>query len=62
MLTYFLFNSLGIKTDPEYVRESEITFPGPRSVNVKLYEKTILAGVKYANHYIYFDKEGKLAV
>ena len=58
MLTYFVFDKLGIKTDPEYVRESEITFPGFRSVNVKIYEKTILAGVKYANHYIYFDKEG----
>ena len=58
MLTYFVFDKLGIKTDPEYVRESEITFPGFRSLNVKLYEKTILAGVKYANHYIYFDKEG----
>ncbi|MCR4605014.1 MAG: hypothetical protein K5639_03350 [Eubacterium sp.] len=58
MLTYFIFNKLGADTDPEYVRESEVTFPEFRAVHIKIYEKSILAGVKYANHYIYFDKDG----
>lgn len=58
LLTFFIFDKLGINTDPPYVRESEVTFPSINEAHIKLYEKTILAGVCFSNHYIYFDKDG----
>ncbi|MBR1874182.1 MAG: hypothetical protein IJ807_04700 [Eubacterium sp.] len=58
MLTNFIMDHLGFTDDEPYVRESELSYPSFGELHVKLYEKSILAGVKYSNHYIYFDKDG----
>lgn len=58
ILTEMIMDGIGFKEDPPYVRESEITYPSFGEKHIKLYEKTILAGVKFSNHYIYFDKDG----
>ncbi len=58
VLTNMLMDALGFTEDPLYVREAELTYPSFGELHIKLYEKTILAGVKYSNHYIYFDKDG----
>ena len=57
-ITWFVMDRVGFSTDPPYVRDTDISFPKFGEGHVKLYEKSILAGVKYANHYIYFDKDG----
>ena len=58
VLTNLIMDALGFTEDPPYVRESELSYPSFGELHIKLYEKTILAGVKYANHYIYIDKDG----
>ncbi|MBO4396459.1 MAG: hypothetical protein J5819_08960 [Eubacterium sp.] len=58
VLTNLIMDALGFTEDPPYVRESELTYPSFGELHIKLYEKAILAGVKYSNHYIYFDKDG----
>ena len=58
VLTNLLMDALGFTEDPPYVRESELTYPSFGELHIKLHEKSILAGVKYSNHYIYFDKDG----
>ena len=58
VLTNLLMDALGFTPDPPYVRDSELSYPSFGELHVKLYEKTILAGVLFSNHYIYFDKDG----
>ena len=58
ILTNMLMDALGFTEDPPYVRESEESYPSFGELHIKLHEKSILAAVKYSNHYIYFDKDG----
>ena len=58
MLTNMIMDKLGFTDDPPYVRESELSYPSFGELHIKLYEKSILAGVCYSSHYIYFDKDG----
>ena len=58
MLTNMIMDKLGFTEDPPYVRESELSYPSFGELHIKLFEKSILAGVCYSSHYIYFDKDG----
>ena len=58
VLSFFLLDKLSLLPDLPYVREYEITFPSVNRVHIRLYEKTIVAGLAYTNQYIYFDNEG----
>ena len=58
ILTNFIMDHLGFTEDPPYVRESEESYPSFGELHIKLYEKAILAGICFSNHYIYFDKDG----
>jgi cell division protein FtsQ len=58
MLTNIIMDAFGFTEDPPYVREAEISYPSFGELHIKLYEKVVLAGVKFSNHYIYFDKDG----
>ena len=57
-ITAFIKNSLGFTAKLPYVREYEISYPSIREIHIKLYEKSIIAGISYMNQYIYFDKDG----
>ncbi len=57
-LTFFLRESLGIKKELPFVREYDTEFTGVGKVEIKIYEKSIVAGIQYMNDFIYFDKEG----
>ncbi len=35
-----------------------MSYPNMNEIHIKLYEKTIVAGIAYSNQYIYFDKDG----
>ena len=58
VLTFWVLDKLSLTPKPEFVREYEVTYPSPNEVHIKLYEKTIVAGIAYNNQYIYFDKDG----
>ncbi len=58
ILTFWLMNKLSFIQTPDFVREFEVTYPSVNEVHIRLYEKKIVAGIAYANHYIYFDKDG----
>jgi len=58
LLTFWLLDKLSLTPNLPYVREYEVSYPSPNEVHIKLYEKSIIAGVAYANQYIYFDIEG----
>lgn len=60
MLTNMIGELFGLVDDPPYVREAELSYPSFGELHIKLYEKSILTGVKFANHYIYFDKDGMI--
>ncbi len=58
VLTNLIYDALGFTKDPPYVREAELSYPSFGELHIKLFEKTILAGVKFSRHFIYFDKDG----
>lgn len=58
VLSFFLMDKLSLTKKLPFVREYEITFPSVNRVHIRLYEKTIVAGIAYTNQYIYFDNEG----
>lgn len=58
VLSFFLMDKLSLTPELPYVREYEITYPSVNHVHIRLYEKTIVAGIAYINQYIYFDNEG----
>lgn len=58
ILTFWLMNKLSLTPELEFVREYEVSYPTVNEIHIKLYEKKIVAGIAYANHYIYFDKDG----
>jgi cell division protein FtsQ len=57
-ITFFLREFMGIKKELPFVREYDVSYIGIGKVGIKIYEKTIVAGVQYMNEFIYFDKEG----
>lgn len=58
VLSFLLMDKLSLTPELPYVREYEITYPSVNHVHIRLYEKTIVAGIAYINQYIYFDNEG----
>lgn len=58
MLSFFLMEKFSLLPELPYVREYEVSYPSVNTVHIKLYEKTIVAGIAYTNQYIYFDNEG----
>ena len=58
LLTFWLMDKLSLTPDIPFVREYEVSYPSPNEIHIKLYEKTIVAGIAYTNQYIYFDKDG----
>ncbi len=58
LLSFWLLDKLSLTPDLPFVREYEVSYPAPSQIHIKLYEKTIVAGIVYANQYIYFDKDG----
>ncbi len=58
LLTFWLMDKLSLTPDLPFVREYEVSYPSPHEVHIKLYEKTIVAGIVYSKQYIYFDKDG----
>lgn len=58
VLGFWLMDKLSLTPEPEFVREYEVSYPNLNEIHIKLYEKTIVAGIAYSNQYIYFDKDG----
>lgn len=58
VLSFWVLDQLSLTPELDFVREYEITYPNVNEVHIKLYEKTIVAGIAYTNQYIYFDKDG----
>ena len=58
VLTFWLMNKLSLTPKLPYVREYEVSYPSPSEIHIRLYEKSIVAGISYASQYIYFDKDG----
>lgn len=58
ILTFWLMDKFSLTPTLDFVREYEVTYPSVNEVHIKLYEKTIVAGIAYSNQYIYFDKDG----
>ena len=56
---YVFFNNLfGQKKDIPFVEDYKIIFESPTSVEVIVYEKSIVGYVTYLYNYMYFDKDG----
>ena len=58
ILTFWLMQKLSLTPDLPFVREYEVSYPSTNEIHIKLYEKSIVAGIAYSNQYIYFDKDG----
>ncbi|MCH5266149.1 MAG: FtsQ-type POTRA domain-containing protein [Lachnospiraceae bacterium] len=58
LLTFWLMDKLSLTPKLDFVREYEVSYPSPNEIHIRLYEKTIVAGIAYTNQYIYFDKDG----
>lgn len=58
LLGFWLMDKLSLTPDLPFVREYEVSYPSPNEVHIKLYEKTIVAGISYSGQYIYFEKDG----
>ena len=58
ILTFWLMQKLSLTPDLPFVREYEVNYPSTNEIHIKLYEKSIVAGIAYSNQYIYFDKDG----
>lgn len=58
VLSFFLLDKLSLLPDLPFVREYEISYPSVNQIHIKLYEKTVVAGIAYTSQYIYFDNEG----
>ena len=57
-MTFWLMQKLSLTPDLPFVREYEVNYPSTNEIHIKLYEKSIVAGIAYSNQYIYFDKDG----
>ena len=58
VLGFWLLDKLSMTPRLDFVREYEVSYPNLNEIHIKLYEKTIVAGIAYSNQYIYFDKDG----
>ncbi len=62
LLSFWVMDKLGLTPELAFVREYEVSYPSYDEIHIKLYEKTIVAGIAYNNQYIYFDKDGMVLV
>lgn len=58
ILTFWFLDKCSLTPELPFVREYEVTYPSVNEIHIKLYEKSIVAGIAYSNQYIYFDKDG----
>lgn len=58
VLSFWVMDKFSLTPKLDFVREYEATYPTVNEVHIKLYEKTVVAGIAYTNQYIYFDKDG----
>lgn len=58
VLSFWLLDKCSLTPKLPFVREYEVSYPNMNEIHIKLYEKTIVAGIAYSNQYIYFDKDG----
>ncbi|MCH5252887.1 MAG: hypothetical protein J1F22_07925 [Lachnospiraceae bacterium] len=58
VLSFWLLDKLSLTPELDFVREYEVSYPSMNEIYIKLYEKTITAGIAYTSQYIYFDKDG----
>lgn len=58
VISFFLMDRLSLTPEFPFVREYEVTYPSVNRVHIKMYEKSIVAGIAYTNQYIYFDHDG----
>ena len=49
---------LGKKEDIPFVEDYKLVFESPKSVEIIVYEKSIVGYVTYMNNYMFFDKDG----
>ena len=54
----FVREMLGKKQDIPFVQDYKISFTSPTSVEIILYEKSLVGYVSYMSSYMYFDKDG----
>ena len=57
-LVCFARELLGKKQDIPFVQDYKISFTSPTSVEIILYEKSLVGYVSYMSSYMYFDKDG----
>ncbi len=58
ILTSYVYHKIGGGAKIPYANEYEITYKGLHTAHIKLYEKSIVAGILYSGQYVYFDHEG----
>lgn len=58
ILSFWFLDKCSLTPNLPFVREYEVSYPSVNEIHIKLYEKSIVAGIAYANQYIYFDKDG----
>lgn len=58
VLTFWLMDKCSLTPKLDFVREYEVSYPSVNEIHIKLYEKSIVAGIAYSNQHIYFDKDG----
>lgn len=58
ILTFWFMEKCSLTPELDFVREYEVSYPSVNEIHIKLYEKSIVAGIAYSNQYIYFDKDG----
>lgn len=57
ILFYIKYRYIGLKEIP-FVQKITVKRDGRNGLKVKIYEKALVASVKYMGEYVYFDKEG----
>ncbi|MSS63031.1 cell division protein FtsQ/DivIB [Velocimicrobium porci] len=57
ILFYMKYRYIGLKDIP-FVQKITVKREGRNGLKIKVYEKTLVASIKYMGEYVYFDKEG----
>lgn len=57
LLLYLKYRYIGIEDIP-FVEKITVTREGNNKVLIRVYEKSLIASVKYMGQYVYFDKDG----
>ncbi len=56
---YCILNySFGEREDIPFIKSYDITLTGPNSVEIQVYEKSMVGYISYMGNYLYFDSEG----